>query len=113
MKRTRWTSSLLIIIVAALTLILAGDVFAGESGDKKEKKDKKDKKGKKGEVTRKDNERTGEVTDPKRAKKSTQELKSSRKGKGGTGNSTKRQTRTRSRQKSQKRSKKRSDGGKK
>ena len=111
MKRTRWTSRLLIILVAALTLILAGDVFAGENGDKKDKKDKKEKKGKNGEVIRKDNERTGSVTDPTRAKKSSRELKSSRKGKGGTGNSTKSQTRTRSRQKSQKRSRKRSGGG--
>ncbi len=113
MKRTRWTSWLLIIIVAALTLILAGNVFAGENGDKKNRKGKNERKGKNGEVIRKDNERTGEVTDPTRAKKITQLLKNSRKGKGGKGNSTKSQTRTRNRQKSQKRSSKRSGGGKK
>ncbi len=108
MKRSGWTTNLLVLLVAAVTLVLAGDACAGDKGGKKGKKDKKDKKGKKELIVRKDNERTGSVTDPTRAKKSSQELRSSGKGQGSKGSSSKNQTRTRSQKRNQKRNQKRS-----
>ena len=114
MKRSGWTASLLVLLTAAITLALAGDALAG---DKKGKKDKKDKKGKKEVVVRKDNERTGSVTDPTRAKKSSSKKGSSAKGQGSKGSSSKSQTQSRSQKRNQKRSQKRSckrsSGGKK
>lgn len=113
MKRSGWTASLLVFLVAAFTLALAGDVLAG---DKKGKKDKKDKKSKKEQVVKKDNERRSAVTDPTRAKKSSSKKGSGAKGQGSKESDSKSQTQSRSqkrsRTRSQKRSCKRSSGGK-
>jgi hypothetical protein len=108
MKRPGWTTSLLVLLAASVTLALAGDALAGDKKGKKDKTDKKDKKGKKELIVRKDNERTGAVTDPTRAKKSSQKLGSSSKGKGSKGSDSKSQAQTRNQKKSQKRTQKRS-----
>jgi hypothetical protein len=114
MKRSGWTARLLIFLVAALTLVLAGDALAG---DKKDKKDKKEKKNKKVEVITKNGQKKAALIDPTRAKKSSEKEGSSAKGQGSKGSDSKSQSQTRSQkrsqQRSQKRSCKRSSGGKK
>lgn len=117
MKRSRWTVSLLVLVVAAFTMVLAGDALAGDKKGKKDTKDKKSKKSKTEEVVKKDGERTGAVVDPTRAKKSSHKKGSSVKGQGSKGSGSKSQSQSRNQKKSQKRSQKRSckrsSGGKK
>lgn len=108
MKRSGWITSLLVLMVAAFTMVLAGDALAGDKKGKKDKKDKKSKKGNTEEVVKKDGERTGAVVDPTRAKKSSQKKGSSAKGQGSKGSSSKSQTQKRNQKKNQKRSQKRS-----
>jgi hypothetical protein len=117
MKRTRWISRLLVLLIAVLTMVMAGEALAGDKKGKKDKKDKKDKKGKKEVVVRKDHERTGAETDPTKPKKSVSKKGSNKAGRDTRESRSKRQTRTKTRrqtrQRSQKRTTRRSSGGKK
>jgi hypothetical protein len=96
---------MLVLLVAAIALALAGDTLAG---DKKDKKDKKNKGKKKEEVIKKDNERTGAITDPTRANKSISKEGNNAKGQGSCGNSSGKQSQTRNQKQAQKKCQKRS-----
>ncbi len=105
LKRSGWTARLLLILVAAFTLTVAGDALAG---GKKDKKDKESEKGKKEQVEKKDDKGSKSVDDPAKTKKSSQVKGSDSKGQGSKGNSSKSQSQTKSQKKSQKRNQKRS-----
>ena len=117
MKRSGWTARLLLILVAALTLVVTGDALAGGKNDKKDEKDKKSKKGKKEQIEKKESRKSESATDATRAQKSEAKKRSGAKVQGSRGSSSKSQAQTRSqkrsRKRSQKRSCKRSGGGKK
>ena len=108
MKRSGWTARLLLVLVAAFTLTVAGDALAGGKKDKKDKKDNESKKGKKELVEKEDKQKSKSVDDPARAKKSSQVKESDSKGQGSKGNSSKSQSQTRNQKKNQKRNQKRS-----
>ena len=113
MKRSGWIASLLLLVVTAVTMVLAGDALAGDKKGKKDKEDKKDKKNEKVIDVKERGSKKGETVDPTRPKKDAGKKGSGVKGQGSKGNGSKSEARSRSRSQSRKRSCKRSSGGKK